>query len=381
MQRTPGLAWSLAAFTFLLVVPAGQALAQRAAPMTRIEISQPSHPTAVCNDGTKPIMYTQPGTGDGRNKWVIYFQGGAGCATEAACLARSVNNHDLTSSVDDNLPERITPEGIISTVPEVNPDFATYNHVFLHYCSSDAYAGDGERKIGPATWQFRGKEIVAAMIYQLAEPTTGDPSLKDATEVLITGGSAGAMGVANNLDRIAERLAPVPVKGISDAGWMPYGMKPFGPGLFDVRPDAVAAYGYYNAKPDESCVAANPDNPGACLNQNFAAKYIKTPMYVINDQRDPQLLAVMGINSAPQTIAERDYVYSWGTQLRETLAASSPSYFVADYGRHTVLLVRQFNGLMAGGVPLGTVLHNWYFATPGPVTAMAPAPGTPGSIR
>jgi hypothetical protein len=36
---------------------------------------------------------------------------------------------------------------------------------------------------------------------------------------------------------------------------------------------------------------------------------------------------------------------------------------------------------MAGGVALGTVLHNWYFGTPGPVTAVAPAPATPGSTR
>ena len=67
--------------------------------------------------------------------------------------------------------------------------------MFLHYCSSDGYAGDTERKIGPATWQFRGKEIVAAMLDQLSAPTDpAGPSLNNATEVLITGVSAGAMG-------------------------------------------------------------------------------------------------------------------------------------------------------------------------------------------
>ena len=95
---------------------------------------------------------------------------------------------------------------LLSTVPEVNPDFANYNHVFLHYCSSDAYAGDTQRRIGAATWQFRGREIVDAMLDQLSAPSDATaPSLKNATEVLVTGSSAGAMGVASNLDRMAGR--------------------------------------------------------------------------------------------------------------------------------------------------------------------------------
>src|SRR3954466_10542263 len=89
--------------------------AQRSAPMQRQEISTPGHPNALCNDGTLPILYFQPGSGDDRKKWVIYFQGGGGCATDGACLARSENNHELTSSQDPNLPASIIPEGIIST--------------------------------------------------------------------------------------------------------------------------------------------------------------------------------------------------------------------------------------------------------------------------
>src|SRR5262249_10025833 len=157
-------------------------------------------------------------TGEDRNKWLIYFQGGGGCASDQACLARAQANHELTSSIDDNLPNSIVADGILSTVATVNPDFAGYNHVYLHYCSSDGYAGNGDRTIAGITWHFRGKEIVAATIDQLSAPR--DPSLpllKDATDVIIAGGSAGAWGVSNNLDRIAASLPKARVVGIADS--------------------------------------------------------------------------------------------------------------------------------------------------------------------
>jgi hypothetical protein len=376
MERSSGLSRALAVALLVVGTAAAEAGPPRSAPMTKVEISVPGRPNAVCNDGTKPIMYYQPGTGADRNKWVIYFQGGGGCASDAACMARARDSRDLTTSVDDNLPPTITGDGILSTVPAVNPDLAGFSHVFLHYCSSDAYAGDAERRIGPATWQFRGKEIVAAMIDQLASPSDpSQPSLKAATDVLVTGGSAGAMGVASNLDRIAEQLPQARVRGIADAGWMPAGVRPYGPGTFDVRPDSPEAFAYYNGQADASCVAANPDRPGACLSQSFAFPHIKTPMLVVVDQNDPALLSVVGAVPRPTSVAEREYVSDYIRRVRESLA-DVPAYFIGDGERHTVLLHPRFATMAAGGQTLGSVLRNWFFETGGPVRAMAPAPGT-----
>ena len=43
--------------------------------------------------------------------------------------------------------------------------------------------------------------------------------LRDAAEVLVAGSSAGAMGVQNNLDRIAARLSWAKVRGAADSGY------------------------------------------------------------------------------------------------------------------------------------------------------------------
>jgi hypothetical protein len=369
---------ALAAVAILAL--AGSAAAQRSAIMPRVTVEHPGHPDAVCNDGSKPVFYYHQGAGADRDKWVIYLQGGGGCASEPACMRRAENDPTLVSSRD--MPATIIGDGIISTVPTVNPDFANYNHVFLHYCSSDAYAGDTARTIGGATWQFRGKEIVAAMIDQLKAPgAPGGPSLAAATDVLFAGGSAGAMGVHNNLDRVAAQLAPASVKGFADSGWMPQSLKPFGPGTFDVRPDHVAAMAFYGARPDDSCVAANSANPGRCLAQENAFPFIATPMFVYADQRDPALLAVLGILSAPTTRAEADYVVGYATATRESLRAAVPAFFAADTGRHTVLLTPRYTTVTAGpGSPtLGRVLHDWYFGgggDGGSLQVVAPGPGS-----
>ena len=53
-----------------------------------------------------------------------------------------------------------------------------------------------------AKWHFRGKRITAAMITQLLQ----DHELADATEVLITGDSAGGVAALNNAGFMAAML-------------------------------------------------------------------------------------------------------------------------------------------------------------------------------
>jgi hypothetical protein len=349
--------------------------AQQSALMSRHEVAVANRPNAVCNDGTRPVFYFQPGIGDAGNKWVFWFEGGGGCSSDASCRARAENAHDLTSSADRPNASMI-PEGILSTVPKVNPDFASYAHVYVHYCTSDMYAGDTERQIDGKPWQFRGAEVVQALLDQLtAQPIAGAPTLATATDVLVTGSSAGAQGVHNNLDRIAARLPQASVKGIADAGWSPLASQPYvAPGATPVRRDPAATFAYLNARPDESCLAANPTHPGDCLNEQFAFPYIATPMLVYADQKDPALLEGMNIRGGPQNPAEAAYVDVFAKSVRDTLAAEAPAYFAPDRNFHTVLPIPEYATVAIDGVTFGGVLHRWYFGIPGNVRIAASHP-------
>ncbi len=359
----------IAALTF-----AGPAVAQQSAPMTRQEVSVASRPNAVCNDGSKPVFYFQPGSGAGRNKWVFWFEGGGGCSSDASCKARGENSRDLTTS-KERPNATLVPEGILSTVPEVNPDFANWAHVYVHYCTSDRYAGDAVRQIDGATWQFRGAEVVQALVDQLSTAAIGDaPTLAAASEVLITGSSAGAQGVHNNLDRIAARLPKAQVKGIADAGWTPLAAQPFSASnVFPPRTDPQG-YVYLGAKPDDSCVAANPTRAADCMNEQFAFPYITTPMLIYADQKDPAWLEGMNIRGGPQNPAEQAYVDGFARQVRDTLAAEAPAYFASDRNFHTLLPIREYARVAIDGVTFGDVLHRWYFGLGGNLKITATHP-------
>jgi hypothetical protein len=356
----------------------GGSAAETSLPLVEQTINLPGFPTALCNDGTLPVFYYQPGSGDDRNKWVILFQDGSGCTTDAACTTRGRGNRYFISGIGPDIPSTTIPDGILSTLPAVNPDFAHFNHVFLHYCSSDGYAGDTERVIDGTTWQFRGKVIVDALIEQLLTTSIdGRPTLAAATEVLIAGSSSGAMGVHNNLDRIAARLAPISVKGIADSAWVPPGIIPFQFGTFAARPDQALAYAYFKARPDDSCVAANPKNPGGCLNEAFAFPFIATPMFVYADQRDTNILGMLGIAHSPTSDDEADYVTGYAARVRDTIRDEVPAYFAANVTIHNVLLWAQYAKVSEGGETLGGTLHRWYFGEPGDARVMAPGPGNP----
>jgi O-palmitoleoyl-L-serine hydrolase len=337
------------------------------------EVKDARRRQAVCNDGSPAAFYVQAGKGADRNKWIVFFQGGAGCATDAACTARWTDQHNLMTT--SGLPRQTVFGGLLSSQSSENPDFGSFTRVLVHYCSSDAYAGDTERTVAGRTLQFRGHRIVDAVIEDLMDRSVvGTPTLREATDVIVAGSSAGAFGVHNNVDRIAERLSWAKVKGIADSGWVP-DVKAFGPGTIDVRPDEPAVLSYWNAQPDASCAAANPQQVARCLRETFVYPYLTTPTFVYADQRDPLFLGTLGV-TPPITAAMRAWVLQYGRTVRESLAGV-PAAFSPSLGGHTSLTGERFRGAVIDGHSLADTLAAWYFGRPGPVKLIAQPGGAP----
>lgn len=198
--------------------------------LMRLEVPGDIYPQAHCADGTPAVYYVRrAATAEHRDRWVIYLQGGGSCASGQNC-------HDRWLGRDGNfggnkLSSRFAPvrgiagQGIESTSGR-NP-FASWNHVFVYYCSSDGWIG---QRAGVATSalhrgvdtayqiDFLGANIVDAVIEQLRgssgklsyRTARGDvqsmPDLDEATHVLFSGSSAGGGGVRSNADAVHERL-------------------------------------------------------------------------------------------------------------------------------------------------------------------------------
>eukprot|EP00009_Paramoeba_aestuarina_P003371 CAMPEP_0201522880 /NCGR_PEP_ID=MMETSP0161_2-20130828/18609_1 /ASSEMBLY_ACC=CAM_ASM_000251 /TAXON_ID=180227 /ORGANISM="Neoparamoeba aestuarina, Strain SoJaBio B1-5/56/2" /LENGTH=290 /DNA_ID=CAMNT_0047921839 /DNA_START=314 /DNA_END=1186 /DNA_ORIENTATION=+ len=174
-------------------------------------------------------------------------------------------------------------EGIFSRNSTKNPDFYGYNYVYVMYCSSDQFAGDGTATINGETWQFRGKNIITGVLDHFITAY----GMNKAEEILWSGCSAGGQGVLNTIDQAAEILAQNgfsgKFKGIADAGWM----SQFVPITSNIPMGSQLAEGYnlWNGSLTQ-CVASNPGFEYLCYLSQFGSSHLKTPTLFQCEQYD-----------------------------------------------------------------------------------------------
>ncbi|NBC17312.1 MAG: hypothetical protein GVY18_08380 [Bacteroidetes bacterium] len=343
--------------------------------MQRYQIDQAAHPEAVCNDGTTPVFYHRPGVGAGADRWVIWFKGGGSCWDAATCAERGPS---LTSGAHW-MQERLRvlrPKGnedsadgkaggILDPDPAVNPDFHDWNHVYLVYCTSDHWAGTATREIGGRTFAFHGHHVVDAMFDALQDADILDgPTLAEATQILLTGSSAGANGLRNNLDRLADQLAFADVRGVADAALIPREAPEF------EEMDAATQqqrYALWQPQLDASCVAATPEAPELCQRGVHLLEHdhLSTPLFHHQDQRDFKYLEPLDRNDPD----DRRLVRETAAAIRDLLATQSGA-FSPNAGFHIILNDPRFNRLTVNGHTMAEVLGNWTFARPGPTNVI-----------
>ncbi len=228
--------------------PSGQA-GQATPALQRHDLDTKRFPNAICNDGSPAMLFFRPYEGEAnRDKWVIGLAGGGGCASPQECADRWCGvdtNFDSDNMSTDFAGNAASADGIFVRRAE-NP-FANWNHVFVRYCSSDMWAGRGASLKVSATDPATGKPVefaiamtgsnvldaalttlkqapgIAPLTYVRTRTTM--PDLDNAREVVFAGGSAGGLGIINNLDRVAADLRAGPnhpvVRGLIDSATPP----------------------------------------------------------------------------------------------------------------------------------------------------------------
>jgi hypothetical protein len=213
--------------------PSTAGLLVRAMELQRVDLDPAVSPHARCNDGTPATFYFRPGTTPaGRERWVIQLQGGGCCRSGDSCAQRwcSVDSNFGTTHMSslDAPADGIRADGILEEAPGFANPLATWNHVFVRYCSSDNWSGDtgplvvsGHDPVSGAAIQYtieqNGRAILDAVVKQLRRDGTpalsyrfGEggtlPDLDTARAVVLAGASAGGGGVANNADYLGGVL-------------------------------------------------------------------------------------------------------------------------------------------------------------------------------
>jgi hypothetical protein len=317
---------------------------------------------ALCNDGSPAGYYVRRSANPDSREWVVHLQGGGGCYSLATCDERGLGNR-LTSS--DNWPDVWVESGIFSQSPELNPDFYDFNHVYVPYCSSDYWAGNRVASPATANWAFFGRNIFDAAITDLSNPAVTDaPTLAEADTLLLSGGSAGGLGVFHHLDRLSDALPAVAVVGISDGGYV-IDMPPYDPLLESPAGVAEKAYNFLNARTDASCMAANPTVPWMCGLGPTVYPHIATPLLVQIDQQDYAQLARLGITD-PTDPAQMAYIAQFRAEMVSSLAPVEV-LFAPNANVHVLLKNDDFWDVTIDGYTLRDVVNHWLFGTIGPV--------------
>ena len=264
-------------------------------------------PSAVCNDGTPAAMYVRPAADPTDTRWILYFEGGGSCGSTASCADRWCGeDYDATKMSSRWFPETRGEGGLLA---DGEPQFGDWNAVFLAYCSSDMWTGtrrdvplvDASGKVQEYRMHFDGAGTVDAALQWLAAGGASDdgavvvPPVGAATEVLVAGLSAGAMGVVTHLDRIAADIPSARVVGVIDAMVTPDPAPLGDPTLaaaFDAElerqwhEESVALYG---ARVDDSCAAAEVD-PWRCANPSRVQRlHLGAPFLLVHDLFDGPL--------------------------------------------------------------------------------------------
>ena len=170
--------------------------------------------TAKCLDGTQAGYYYQAANkAEDKKKWVIYLNGGGECDNQVACQSQTGNA--LGSSKYFSNTSESSGWYFGSDYCPYNPMLCGWNHVLDPYCSQDLHSGRVVIATNK-TWglYFSGHLILKATLDAL-DKTGG---LKDATDILVTGASAGGIGVWMNVDYIAQRYPSARVTAATVAG-------------------------------------------------------------------------------------------------------------------------------------------------------------------
>ena len=266
-------------------------------------------------------------------------------------------------------PETRPGNGIFSPSSTENKYFASYNEVYVAYCSSDLWSGNQAVSSKTNGLQFHGASIVHAVIEDLSDPAvTSPPNLTVATNIIFSGTSAGGVGVLVHLDWLAEKFPKANVHGINDAGFI-VDFAPYDPAIVPVNKVAQLAYVYWNGTVDESCAAANIGAEGLCYLGEHVYPQISTPLFVQISQADKFQLGMLGI-SVPLDDAEKEYMNRFAAAVRASLepvtAAFSPSTLT-----HGLLASSEYTSVRVGNISIQDVLGSWLFNVGGSTKVIA----------
>lgn len=215
------LIFTLVLFCFVVPLWHGHALAQSNAAQDALPAWDDLEPgtwtqilpggETICALGDPYAFFVRPAV-EASDELMIYFQGGGACWFGAICDIHANPSYDPYVDEDDTPPD----SGIFEFDNPQNP-FASYNVVFMPYCTGDVFLGNQVATYSSDvtesfTIQHKGFVNASAVLdwtfANFQQPST----------VFVTGSSAGAIPTPFYTQFIAEAYPDARIEQLGDAG-------------------------------------------------------------------------------------------------------------------------------------------------------------------
>jgi hypothetical protein len=314
----------------LLLLSAASAASASALPTSAPLTLLPANTLGRCLDGTASGFYFLPASSPAsHSKWTITLYGGGECNSDASC---SAHLHDSLGSSKYFASSASFTDHYADASTASNPGFGDWNHVQVPYCSQDLHTGTRTN----ASAETFGLFFSGRLVYEAVLTELDALGLASATDILLTGDSAGGIGVWPNLDSTAQRYPSARVVGAPVAGFYFYAFPYTGPNhthsiLSDFSPAGWRAlHALYASYVDEDCGAAHASDPSFCMLANNSLPFISSSVFVTEAQTDQVVLLDHDDVPAqwlqqPQELAYlREWAGNMSVALSPLLATNAP---------------------------------------------------------
>lgn len=238
-----------------------------------------------------------------------------------------------------------------------NPAFCTFNMVYLKTCDGGSWSGNRSDESGVALrpgatpLYYRGRAILDATASAL-----GKLGITNATEIVIGGGSAGALGVYLQLDHWNRTLNPNQDKrvvGLPDCGFFQdWDNNSYHQGFVWMQSAAGM-----NSVVDPVCRAAHPTQPNLCLMAEHLSPYITTPLFALQAKFDSYQIPHICGADCTTTVQKQAYGDALVAKLHATVLNRKGNGAMVDACYHHCA---GYNTYTVAGLTQAEAVQIWY---------------------